>query len=112
MTTLTEREYNMLGLVLDKLAKSEGAVELDYATKKMKYVKKIEAPQTEATRRNHAKLALRLLGLKLAAMGITFGRVTTLGRSNKGQYDFDTKADRAAARKLYESMTFAKNVKK
>lgn len=107
-TTLTEREYNMLGVVLEKLAKSDGAVELDYAAKKMRYVKPITTPQTPDMRRNHAKLALRMLSLRLAALGITFNRVTTLGRGNKAQYDFDTKADRNAARKLYESMTFAK----
>jgi hypothetical protein len=105
---LTEREFNMLELVLNKFAKSEGAIELDYATQKMKYVKTIEHKQTPAMRRNHAKLALRMLGLKLAVHGISFGRVTTLGRGNKAQYDFDTKADRNVARKLYETMKHEK----
>jgi hypothetical protein len=107
---LTEREFLMLKLVLEKLALSEGAVELDHASKKMKYVKPITSPQSPETRRNHAKLVLRLLGMKLAANGIKFGRVTTRGRSNKGQYDFDTKSDRAKAKKLFEeaSVAFAK----
>lgn len=109
---LTEREVNMLGVVLDKLAKSPGAVELDYATQKMKYVKMIAHKQTPAMRRNHAKLALRLLSLKLAVQGITFGRTTTLGRGNKAQYDFETKADLAAAKRLYHSSIFSKSRKK
>lgn len=105
---LTEREFLMLKLVIEKLTSSDGAVELDYAAKKMKYVKPITGPQSPETRRNHAKLVLRLLGMKLAANGITFERVTTRGRSNKGQYNFDTKADYNAAKRLYEAMTFEK----
>ena len=105
---LTEREHLMLGLMLEKLSKSEGAVELDFVTKRMKYVKPIHHTQTEEMRRNHAKFVLRMLATKLAANGITFGRTTTLGRGNKAQYDFETKADRNVARKLYEAQTFEK----
>ena len=105
---LTEREHLMLGILLEKLSKSEGAVELDWIVKKMKYVKPIHHTQTEEMRRNHAKLVLRMLTTKMAANGITFGRTTTLGRGNKAQYDFETKSDRNVAKRLYTTQTFEK----
>jgi hypothetical protein len=105
---LTEREHLMLGLVLEKLSKSEGAVELDFVAKRMKYVKPVHHEQTEEMRRNHAKFVLRMLTTKLAANGITFGRTTTLGRGNKAQYDFERKEDRTAAKRLYAKQTFEK----
>lgn len=99
---LTERERLALGTVLQKLEESEGAVELDWFAKHMKYVIKPKSSVTYDARRKHAKQVMGLLALKLRAMGIGFGRVTTLGRGNLGQYDFDNHAERRKAQKLHE----------
>lgn len=99
---LTERERMALGTVLQKLDESEGAVELDWFAKHMRYIQKSQRSVTYETRRKHAKQVMSLLGLKLRAMGIGFGRVTTLGRGNLGQYNFDSAVERKKAQKLYE----------
>lgn len=101
---LTERERLALGTVLEKLEESEGAVELDWFAKHMKYVSGGRRSSYDK-RRKHAKQVMGLLALKLKAMGIGFGRVTTLGRGNLGQYDFDNHAERRKGQKLYEKVS-------
>lgn len=99
---LTERERLALGTVLQKLEESDGAVELDWFAKHMKYILKPKTSVSYDARRKHAKQVMGLLALKLRAIGIGFGRVTTLGRGNLGQYDFDSLAERRKAQKLFE----------